>query len=113
MHTQDDQTTEAVIAMTTVPDEATAVKLTDALLQHRLAACVHRLPAGVSTYRWHGTVETASEFTLLIKTRRLLWVELERMIRSLHPYDTPEILAVPIEAGTAAYLKWIKDETLG
>lgn len=100
-----------MIVLTTVPDEESAVKLTEALLQQRLAACVHRMPMGVSTYRWQGAIETASEFTLLIKTRRSLWVELRTMIAGLHPYQTTEIVAVPVFAGHTGYLKWIEDET--
>ncbi|MBL8520201.1 MAG: divalent-cation tolerance protein CutA [Betaproteobacteria bacterium] len=108
---QNDATDSPLLALTTVPDEAAAVKLTDALLQHRLAACVHRLPAGVSTYRWNGSIETASEFTLLIKSRQALWPELLAQVLALHPYDTPELIALPITIGSAPYLKWILDET--
>lgn len=104
-------TPDLVVAMTTVPDEAAAVKLTEALLQQRLAACVHRFPMGHSTYHWRGKIETASEFTLLIKTRRSLWSELAAAIRGLHPYDTPEILAMPIDFVAMPYLNWIQDET--
>ncbi|MBL8515138.1 MAG: divalent-cation tolerance protein CutA [Betaproteobacteria bacterium] len=111
MNPETDAAPDVLIALTTVPDEAAAVKLTEALLQQRLAACVHRLPGGVSTYRWQGQIETASEFTLLIKSRRSVWLELEAMIASLHPYETPEIIGLPVEAIVAPYLKWIVDET--
>lgn len=100
-----------LIVFTTLPDEAGAVKLAEALLQHRLAACVHRLPAGVSMYRWNGTLTTAPEFTLIIKTTAARWVELRDAICALHPYDTPELLAITASAGLPEYLTWIVDET--
>jgi periplasmic divalent cation tolerance protein len=106
-------TPDILIALTTVPDETSAVKITEALLQQRLAACVHRFPSGVSTYCWKGAIESANEFTLVIKTRRSLWTELAALIATLHPYETPEIIALPVCAGTSAYLKWIDDETRG
>ena len=101
----------ALVVIATVPDENLAVKVTAALLQQGLAACVHALPAGKSTYRWQGNVETASEITLLIKTRSAHYAELEAVLTRLHPYDVPEILALPVIAGLPAYLNWIMDET--
>lgn len=101
----------ALIVITTVPDENLAVKITESLLQQRLAACVHALPAGRSTYRWQGTVENSAEITLVIKSTLARYPELEADIRRLHPYEVPEILALPVEIGFAAYLKWISNET--
>ena len=101
----------ALIVITTVPDENLAVKLTESLLQQRLAACVHRLPAGQSTYWWQGRLESAAEITLLIKTTQLRYAELETAIRRLHSYDVPEIVALPVSDGLPAYLNWIRDET--
>lgn len=101
----------ALIVITTVPDENLAVKLTESLLQQRLAACVHRLPAGQSTYWWQGKLETSVEITLLIKSTRSCYAELETAIRRLHPYDIPEIVALPVSAGLPAYLNWIMSET--
>jgi len=101
----------ALVVITTVPDENLAVKLTESLLQQRLAACVHRLPAGQSTYWWQGKLESAAEITLLIKTTQLRYAELETAIRRLHSYDIPEIVALPVSDGLPAYLKWIRDET--
>jgi periplasmic divalent cation tolerance protein len=102
----------ALIVITTLPDEKLAVKLTASLLQQGLAACVHTLPAGQSRYRWQGRIETAAEHTLLIKTRADKYAELEAEIRRHHPYDLPEILALPVVAGLPAYLQWIDDETV-
>lgn len=101
----------ALIVITTVPDENLAVKLTESLLQQRLAACVHRLPAGQSTYWWQGKLESTAEITLLIKTTHLRYAELETAIRRLHSYDIPEIVALPVSDGLPAYLNWIRDET--
>jgi periplasmic divalent cation tolerance protein len=101
----------AVIVMVTVPDALTAVKIAESLLQQRLAACIHRFPAGQSMYRWQGKIETASEFTLLIKTHARCRSELVAAVQALHPYEVPEILALPVIAGLASYLNWIDDET--
>jgi periplasmic divalent cation tolerance protein len=100
-----------LVIITTVPDENLAVKITESLLQQRLAACVHALPPGRSTYRWQGKVERSAEITLIIKSTGARFTELEADIRRLHPYDLPEILALPVKTGSDAYLKWITDET--
>ena len=81
------------------------------MLQQGLAACVHALPVGKSTYRWQGKIETACEISLLIKTQLARYTELEAALTRLHPYDVPEILALPVTAGLPAYLNWILDET--
>ncbi|MBL8524406.1 MAG: divalent-cation tolerance protein CutA [Betaproteobacteria bacterium] len=101
----------ALVVFTTVPDENLAVKITESLLQQRLAACVHRLPAGKSTYRWQGKLESSEEIILIIKSTTSAYAELETTIRRLHSYQVPEIVALPIVAGLPAYLKWIQDET--
>ena len=105
------ETVGAIIVITTVPDENLAVKITESLLQQRLAACVHALPPGRSHYRWQGKIATAVEITLLIKTQADRYVELEAAIKRLHTYDAPEIIALPVVAGLPAYLQWIVDET--
>ena len=101
----------ALVVITTVPDDNVAVKITESLLQQRLAACVHAFPAGRSTYRWEGAVENAAEITLIIKSTKARYAELEADIRRLHPYTVPEILALPVEIGVPEYMKWISDET--
>lgn len=101
----------ALIVITTVPDENLAVKITESLLQQRLAACVHRMPSGQSTYWWQGKLESAEEIILIIKSAASAYAELETAIRRLHSYEVPEIVAMPIVAGLPAYLKWIHDET--
>ena len=100
-----------LIVFTTLPDSNSAVKLAEALVEKRHAACVHLLPAGLSVYRWGGKIEHADEVTLLIKTTQASYAELETAIRTTHPYDLPEIIAVPVTAGLPAYLDWVDAET--
>ena len=101
----------ALIVITTVPDENLAVKITESLLQQRLAACVHTLPIGWSRYRWEGHIESSREITLLIKSTASRYPEVEADIKRLHPYDVPEILALPVSVGLPAYLNWIMNES--
>ncbi len=77
----------------------------------RLAACVQVLGPITSTYRWQGKIETGSEWLCVVKSREERYDELERAIRSLHPYEVPEILATPVTAGNPAYLAWLEAET--
>jgi periplasmic divalent cation tolerance protein len=101
----------ALIAFTTLPDLQTAVKLADDLVNAHCAACVHILPAGQSVYRWMGKVEHAEEVTLLIKTTDAKYPLLEKRIMETHPYDLPELIAVPASGGLPGYLEWISRET--
>ncbi|MBF0164349.1 MAG: divalent-cation tolerance protein CutA [Magnetococcales bacterium] len=94
--------------MTTAPDEAMAESLAEALVHEGLAACVHILPAGRSIYRWQGAVHKEAEWTLLIKTDHVRFVPLRTRLLVLHPYEVPEILALPVEDGNPAYLAWLK-----
>jgi periplasmic divalent cation tolerance protein len=88
--------------------------MTVALVRKRLAACVNLLASPVrSVYRWKGTVESAKEYLLLIKTSRKRFVALESEIRRLHSYDVPEIIALPIVAGSNRYLKWLEESVSG
>lgn len=102
---------ETLLVLTNCPDDAVADRIALALVEGGLAACVNRLAPVASIYRWRGAVERATETTLLIKTTRARYVELEQAIRALHPYEVPEIIAVAIDAGFAPYLRWIGDET--
>ncbi len=95
---------------TTVDDEAKARELAGALVETRLAACAQVLGPMHSTYWWQGQVERAQEWLILFKSRADLYPELEARLRELHPYDTPEILAVPVAAGLEAYLAWLNQE---
>lgn len=101
----------AIIVITTVPDENLAVKISESLLQQRLAACVHAFPMGWSRYVWLGSVERAAEMTLLIKSTGARYAELEADIKRLHPNEVPEILALSVGDGFPPYLNWLFNET--
>jgi periplasmic divalent cation tolerance protein len=97
------------IALCTVPDEETAGLIADALVSEKLAACVNIVPAIMSVYRWNDAIEHDQELLLLIKTSESVWPLLEARILELHPYELPEIIAVPIHTGQADYTQWIKN----
>jgi periplasmic divalent cation tolerance protein len=102
---------DAVIVLTNLPDRASAIGLANALVEQRLAACVNVLAECASVYRWHGTVQNAVEVPVLIKTRAGRYAEVEAAIRRLHPYELPEIIAVPVVRGFDEYLQWVAGET--
>jgi periplasmic divalent cation tolerance protein len=102
---------DAILVVTNVPDTDHAKAIARQLVECRLAACVNILPGVQSVYQWQGAVEEAGEVTLLIKTVRARYPEVESAIRSAHPYQVPEIVALPIEAGLPAYVDWIVQET--
>ena len=106
-----DATTQALLVIANCPDEACANRIALAVVEAGLAACVNLLPRVQSVYRWQGAIESASEVPLLIKTTAGRYTELETAIRELHPYDVPEIIALPIAQGLPAYLDWLAAET--
>jgi periplasmic divalent cation tolerance protein len=95
-----------------VPGGETGAELARRLVEARLAACVTRLPGAHSTYRWEGVVETAAEELLLIKTTAAAYGAVEAALREHHPYDVPEILALPVAAGLSDYLRWLGDQVV-
>jgi periplasmic divalent cation tolerance protein len=102
---------QALIVLTVLPDRATAERLADLLVEGNIAACVNLLAPCRSVYRWKGAVQHDEEHPLLIKTTAERYAALEDAIRANHPYELPEIVAVPIERGLPAYLAWIDSET--
>lgn len=100
-----------LLIMTNCPDQPTAESLAAALVESRLAACVNILPPCRSVYRWRGLVESADEVPLLIKTSSERYAALEAEIQARHPYELPEIVALPVDKGLPAYLQWVADET--
>lgn len=102
---------EVLIVLTNCPDGDSAGRIARHLVDSRLAACVNELAPVRSTYRWQGSIETATEVPLLVKCTRERYPEVERAIRSLHPYSVPEIVAVPFSVGFGPYLRWVADET--
>jgi periplasmic divalent cation tolerance protein len=101
----------AIIVVTQVPDRAVAADLARVLLEQRLAACVNIGAPIESIYHWRGRIETGEEIPVVIKTRSVLYSEVEAAVRKIHPYDTPEIIAIPVVDGDARYLAWIANET--
>lgn len=97
------------LVLTTCPDEETAATLARELVAGRLAACVSRLSGLASVYRWQEGVTEDAEVLLLVKTTADRYPEVERRILELHPYELPELIAVPVEAGLPAYLDWVAD----
>ncbi len=100
---------DALVVLTTVEKTEDGERLARLLVEHGLAACVQVLPPITSIYRWQGKIEQASEILLLIKTTRTAYQRLEAAIKQNHPYQTPEIVALPIEAGSNDYLSWLAD----
>ncbi len=102
---------QPLVIYCTCPDQATAERIAETLVDERLAACVNLVPGLTSIYRWQGQIQRDAEWLLIIKTRRTVYSLLEARLRELHPYEVPEIIALPIQAGLADYLDWIVDST--
>jgi len=102
-----------LVVLCNAPDEGTAKMLASALIERELAACVNLLAPASSYYRWQGTLETTTEIPMLIKTTAARYAALEAVLHELHPYDLPEIIALPVAAGLPAYLGWVQDATGG
>ncbi len=100
-----------LLVLTNLPDRAAAERLADALIEQRVAACVNILAPCRSVYRWQGAVQHDEEHPVLIKSTAERYPALEAAIRAGHPYELPEIIAVPIEHGLPAYLAWVDAET--
>ena len=99
-----------LLVLTNLPDRAAAERLADTLIEQRVAACVNILAPCRSVYRWKGAVQHDEEHPMLIKTAAERYPDLEAAIRAAHPYELPEIIAVPIERGLPAYLEWLAAE---
>jgi periplasmic divalent cation tolerance protein len=103
--------TSVVVVFITVPDAASGDRIAQALVEERLAACVSRVGPLRSTYRWSGAIESSDELLLLAKTTAARFDELAARVRALHPYQIPEIVALPVAAGFLPYLEWVAQET--
>lgn len=99
--------TEVSVVLVTAPDGNTAERLGRVLVEERLAACVNVVPAVTSIYRWEGRIETDQETLLMIKTATGGFEALRRRVVELHPYDTPEVLALDVRDGSREYLDWV------
>ncbi len=105
--------TGVIIVLTNFPDRDTALAVARHLVEENLAACVNVLDGCTSVYRWNSKLEFQPEVPVLIKTRGELFSDVQKAIVSSHPYEVPEILAVPVAAGLAQYLSWVQAETAG
>ena len=101
------ETSEAIVVFMTAGSREEAERIAQSLVSKRLAACVQILPEMQSVYWWQGQIENAPEIPVLAKTVRSNFAELEREVRSLHSYETPEIIALPITEASASYLEWL------
>lgn len=101
------EATDALVVLTTVEKQEDGERLARLLVERELAACAQVLPPMTSVYRWRGNIERASETLLLIKTTRGAYPQLESAIKENHPYQTPEIVALPVVAGSDDYLRWV------
>lgn len=100
-----------IIIFTTAPTPEDGERIARTVVEERLAACASIIPHTKSVYWWEGKMETATEQLVIIKTRRALFAAVRDRILQLHPYKVPEILAVPVEAGSEEYLRWLKEST--
>ena len=100
-----------LLVLTTCPDRVTVARIATALLDEKLAACINEVPGIRSHYRWKGRVEHDDEVLMLVKTTVAAYGRAEALIREHHPYELPEVIAVPLAAGSEAYLRWITEST--
>ena len=98
-----------LIVMTTMPDTPSAEQLADQLIAQSLAACVNILPAMQSIYRWQGKRQQGTEHQLIIKTSAHRYKDIEKFIKNIHPYELPEIIALPVQHGLPDYLNWVTE----
>lgn len=101
----------AVVVLVTAPDAGVAARIARALVEERLVACASLLPGLRSIYRWEGRIADEAETLLFIKTRRDRFSALAARVKALHPYQVPEIVALPVVAGFEPYLRWLEAET--
>lgn len=102
--------TDIIIVLVTVPGPKEGSRISKGILTSRLAACVTLIPGVQSMYWWDGKIARAKEALLVVKTTKLNYQELERKILDLHPYEVPEIIAIPLIGGVPQYIEWIKRE---
>jgi periplasmic divalent cation tolerance protein len=102
---------EVLLVLTNLPDRTTAEQVARALIDSRAAACINILAECTSVYRWQENIESAGEIPLLIKTTRSAYPRLEEIVRAHHPYELPEVIAVPVDSGLPGYLQWVAQET--
>ena len=102
---------EYTVVLITSPDEQTAAKIANCLVEKRLAACINIIAPIRSIYKWEGKIEDDKEVLMIVKTRKDLFEELESSVKQMHPYSVPEIIGLPIIKGSSEYLNWITEVT--
>ncbi|MER3455386.1 MAG: divalent-cation tolerance protein CutA [candidate division GAL15 bacterium] len=98
-----------VVCLITVPDLESARRIAQTLVEERLAACVNLVPGVRSVYRWQGAVEEAEEVLLVVKTTQERFPALRERVGSLHPYQVPEVVSLPVQDALAAYRAWVQE----
>ena len=101
---------EVLLVMSTFPDAQPAQRVAQQIVEERLAACANVLPSIKSIYRWQGKVEESEESLVLIKTTVDRFAAMQTTLRRLHPYEVPEIVALPIDRGLPDYLRWVVEQ---
>jgi periplasmic divalent cation tolerance protein len=102
---------DPIVVFVTCDSEEEGLKIANALVEEHLAACVNLVSPIRSIYRWEGKIWDEKEWLLIIKTQKDRFEELEKKVKSLHSYSVPEIISLPIEKGSSAYLDWIRENT--
>lgn len=103
---------EPILIVTNFPEKKLALRVAKRIVDDRLAACVNILNICTSVYSWQGKTESAEEIPVLIKTQKQHYTQVEKVITAMHPYELPEIIAVSLDGGLPAYLRWIAHTTL-
>jgi periplasmic divalent cation tolerance protein len=103
--------TDILIALTTCPSSESAELIANTLMIEGLATCVHQVAGVQSTYMWRGKLHNDHEIQLVIKTTQQQWATLETRVKALHPYEVPELIAIPVCAGSQSYLDWVRQNT--
>jgi periplasmic divalent cation tolerance protein len=111
MATPDATAAAHLVAFTTAPSAEAGCAIVRKLVELRLVACGTVVPGGVSIYRWRGAIEEQDEVLVVLKTTAERWPELEEKLPGLHPYEVPELIALPVVWGHAPYLRWLSEET--
>ena len=106
-------TRQALVVLTTLGTEADARAMVTTLLEKRLIACGTLLPGARSIYRWEGALQEEAEVVVLLKTDASRWSALSEVVKDRHPYQVPELLALPVEHGLDQYLSWVTSEVVG
>ena len=103
--------TDAIVVLITTPSAEVGSKIASELVEKKLAACVNLASPITSIFRWKGKIEDAQENLLIVKTKASLFADLEQAVKISHPYECPEIIAIPVMAGSSDYLNWLDSET--